>query len=237
VTVPVCDDFDQDGYTLVRSVLSLAEISHLTAAISAADPGEAALRRGGSVYGMRHVARLVPAVAELVHNPVIRRLVEAVLGPEPALVRSLLFDKTPDANWNVAWHQDLTVAMREKVDCPGFTAWSVKAGVPHCQPPDEVLARMVALRLHLDPCAADNGALRVLPGSHRDGRLSDEAIDGWRATTPEVTCAADAGDVLLMRPLLLHASSASRVPGHRRVLQLEFAAAEPLPGGLRWYGG
>jgi hypothetical protein len=41
------------------------------------------------------------------------------------------------------------------------------------------------------------------------------------------------GGVLLMRPLLLHASSASQVPRHRRVLHIEWAAQE-LPGGLQW---
>ena len=228
--------FERDGYTMVPDVLPPSLTAQLIAAIAAADPGEAALRRGRSIYGMRHVASLVPAVLELVRSPAIRELVEAALGLEPALVRSLLFDKTPDANWNVAWHQDLTLAVRERIEVPGFSAWSVKAGVPHCQPPDEVLARMVALRLHLDPCAADNGALRVLPGSHRSGRLSDDAVDRCRAVTREVICTAEAGDALLMRPLLLHASSAARSPAHRRVLQLEFAAGS-LPGGLQWYGG
>ena len=228
--------FDREGYALMPGVLMPPQIGQLIDALAAADPGEAALRRGRSIYGMRHVAGIVPAVVELVRSPAIRELVEAVLGSEPALVRSLLFDKTPEANWNVAWHQDLTIAVRERIEVPGFTAWSVKAGVPHCQPPDEVLARMVAVRLHLDPCAADNGTLRVLPGTHRNGRLSDDAVDRCRAVTPEVTCIAEAGDALLMRPLLLHASSAARSPAHRRVLQLEFAAGS-LPGGLQWYGG
>ncbi|MCC2669694.1 MAG: protein involved in biosynthesis of mitomycin antibiotics/polyketide fumonisin, partial [Armatimonadetes bacterium] len=177
--MPDLSGFPAAGFALAPGVLTAAEIERLVAALDAAEPGAAALRRGGSIYGMRHVATLVPEVRELA-MAVVRGLAEAVLGEPASLVRSLLFDKNPAANWNVAWHQDLTIAVRERRDVPGYTAWSVKAGVPHCQPPDEVLGRMVAVRLHLDPCAADNGALRVLPGSHRHGRLSDEAIDRWR---------------------------------------------------------
>jgi hypothetical protein len=67
-------------------------------------------------------------------------------------VRAIYFDKTPDSNWNVAWHQNLTIAVRERRDAAGFGPWSVKAGVPHVQPPVELLEHLVAVRLHLDPC-------------------------------------------------------------------------------------
>jgi ectoine hydroxylase-related dioxygenase (phytanoyl-CoA dioxygenase family) len=95
---------------------------------------------------------------------------------------------------------------------------------------------MLAVRVHLDDCGPENGALRVLPGSHREGRLSDADVDRWRAEVPELLCAARAGDALLMRPLLLHASSAAVSPAHRRVLHFEFGAGN-LPAGLEWFGG
>jgi len=220
------------GFALVPSVLDAAWIERLLAAIEHADPELQFRRRGG----LRHVASRVPAVAELAASLQIRDLVEPVLSSEAHLARSLLFDKTAAANWNVAWHQDLTLAVRKRVEVPGYTAWSVKDGVPHVQPPDEVLQRMLAVRIHLDDCGPENGALRVLPGSHREGRLSDDDIDRWRSNVPEVLCTARAGDVLLMRPLLLHASSAAVSPAHRRVLQFEFGAG-PLPAGLHWFGG
>lgn len=225
-------EIETQGFALITSVLDAVQIEQLLAAIERADPEGRAGRRGG----LRHVASRVPAVAALVTSPEIRALVEPVLGPDAVLARSLLFDKTAAANWNVAWHQDLTLAVRERVDAPGYTAWSVKEGVPHVQPPDEVLQRMLAVRLHLDDCGPENGALRALPGSHREGRLSDADVDHWRATVPETLCTARAGDALLMRPLLLHASSVAMSPAHRRVLHLEFGAG-PLPAGLRWFGG
>jgi ectoine hydroxylase-related dioxygenase (phytanoyl-CoA dioxygenase family) len=148
-------------------------------------------------------------------------------------VRTLLFDKQPGANWKVTWHQDLTIAVKERRDVDGFGPWSIKDGIPHVQPPAELLARMITLRVHLDDCFAENGALRILPGTHQSGRLSPADISDTRARVDEIVCEVPRGGVLVMRPLLLHASSAAVSPRHRRVLHLEFAA-EDLPEGLAW---
>ena len=109
----------------------------------------------------------------------------------------------------------------------------MKEGVPHVQPPMKLLEQMLTERLHLDDTDADNGALRVLSGTHRLGRLSAEAIQGCRETHEEILCEAEAGDVLLMRPLLLRASSRSSSARRRRVLHIEFAGF-PLPKPLEW---
>ena len=152
---------------------------------------------------------------------------------ESFVVRGLLFDKTPEANWRVAWHQDVTIAVREQRPVPGFGPWSVKDGIPHTHAPAGLLERMVTLRLHLDDCDESNGALRVLTGSHRSGKLDAKAIEEWKTQGPVEPCLAQAGDALFMRPLLLHASSPADSPRHRRVIHLEFAVDE-LPAGLAW---
>jgi ectoine hydroxylase-related dioxygenase (phytanoyl-CoA dioxygenase family) len=145
----------------------------------------------------------------------------------------LLFDKTPDANWKVAWHQDLTIAVRERIDVPGYGPWSVKGGVVHVQPPTAVLEQMLAVRVHVDACGPENGPLRVLPGSHREGRLSQSEVDLRVKEGEPVRCAIARGGVLAFRPLLLHSSSQAAEPARRRVVHFEFAAAE-LSGGLAW---
>ena len=119
--------------------------------------------------------------------------------------------------------------MQERIDVPGFGPWSIKSGVPHVQPPVEVLEQMVAVRLHLDDCGEENGPVRVLPGSHRLGRMVNPP---WGVPSG-VSCVVPRGGVLLMRPLLWHASSPAASPAHRRVVHIEFAAM-PLPGGLKW---
>ena len=110
----------------------------------------------------------------------------------------------------------------------------MKHGVVHVQPPLEILRDMTAVRLHLDPCDQDNGALRVIPGSHLNGELDAAEIETLAGLGQTVTCEISRGGALLMRPLLLHASSSAKSPSHRRVLHIEYAGDE-LPNGLKWY--
>jgi ectoine hydroxylase-related dioxygenase (phytanoyl-CoA dioxygenase family) len=186
-------------------------------------------RRGG----LREVFARSEAARAIANSLLVRTAVESVLGQDAFAVRALFFDKTPGANWKVIWHQDLTIAVREQREVDGFGAWSHKGGAQHVQAPAWLLERMLAVRIHLDDCGEDAGPLRVLPGSHRHGRLDAEQIADWRLRGPARSCLLPCGGVLLMRPLLLHASSPARTPSHRRVLHLEFAR-DPLPGGLRW---
>lgn len=223
-----------DGFALVPDVISRDRVDELLAALDAPAEGEG-VRRRENVYAIRNLLEAVPAVRELACSAEIRALVEPVLGAGAFAVRGILFDKTPDANWKVAWHQDLTIAVRERVGVDKFGPWSEKAGIVHVQPPAGVLERMVTVRLSLDPCGPGNGPVHVIPGSHRHGRLSADEVQHWRTRRRAVATCLPTGGALLMRPLILHASSPSTSPAHRRVVHLEFAADE-LPGGLEWHG-
>jgi len=231
---PWLDDLDAHGFALIPDVVGEARVDALLVALAEAEDADG-VRRRESVYAIRNLLEAVPAVAGLARAPEIRALVEPVLGPGAFGVRGILFDKTPDANWKVTWHQDLTIAVRERREVEGFGPWSEKAGIVHVQPPAEVLERMVTVRLHLDPCGPENGPVQLFTGSHRVGRLSATEVQRWRAEAEPVAACGGAGGVLLMRPLALHASSPATVPAHRRVIHLEFAAGE-LPGGLEWHG-
>ena len=195
-----------------------------------------AIRRNGATYAIRNLLQSLPEMRELAESRPIRDLAEMVVGVNCRAVRATLFDKRPEANWKVPWHQDLTIAVEQRVDVEGFGPWTEKAGVQHVQPPVELLGGMLAIRVHLDDCSEANGALRVLPGSHLHGRLTDGAIRQWRQTFAAFSCEVGTGGVVAMRPLLLHSSPASAHPLRRRVIHLELAARE-LPGGLRWNQG
>jgi len=175
----------------------------------------------------------IPAIAELAAGSALRAIIERALGSKAFPTRAILFDKTPVANWKVSWHQDLTIAVKERVEVAGYGPWSEKAGVVHVQPPVELLERMLALRLHIDECTAANGPLRVLAGSHRGGKIRDAEIPVWREKIAETVCLVPRGGALLMRPLVLHASSPAREPGHRRVVHIEYANCA-LATGLEW---
>jgi phytanoyl-CoA dioxygenase PhyH len=159
----------------------------------------------------------------------------SILGSQARPVLARLFDKSPDRNWALGWHQDRTIAVRERVETPGFTAWTVKHGIDHVVPPFDYLERMLTLRVHLDPVGADNGPLLVAPGSHRLGRVAEPQIAATVAGFGTAACEARAGDVWLYATPILHASARAERPARRRVLQLLYSA-DRLPGELEWLG-
>ena len=224
-------DFERDGYFIWEGVHSTEEVEQLRAAVSQI-PNGAAVRRKRGVYGVRNLLEICPDVQRLARQPHVRQFVVPILGNRAFAVRAIFFDKVPDANWSLFWHQDNVVSVAQRSDAPGFTGWSCKAGVWQVQPPAHVLARMVAVRVHLDDSGPENGPLRVLPGSHRFGWLDDQ-LDAWKRRVPEVICTVGCGGIVAMCPLTLHASSPSQDPSHRRVIHIEYAC-DNLPEGLEW---
>ena len=215
------------GFYIIPALISSQEVEELLSALDCADVMVTRSR------GVRNLASKVPAIVDLAASSPIRQLVDAVLGSEAALVRSILFDKLDGLNWSLPWHQDVTIAVQRRIDVVGYGPWSVKEGVHSVQPPKQVLERMISVRVHLDDCGVENGALQVIAGSHQAGKLSAEARDRLATIESPVICSTSAGGGLVMRPLLLHSSGASRHSSHRRVVHLDFAA-EPLTGGLDW---
>jgi ectoine hydroxylase-related dioxygenase (phytanoyl-CoA dioxygenase family) len=211
---------EADGFAIVPSCLDDETVGRLGSHLS------------NTSYGMRNLLA-VPLVRELAASASVRILAETVIGKNCFAVKGTFFNKTQESNWKVAWHQDLTIMVQRRHEVDGFGPWTIKAGIPHVQPPAEILSHIVAIRLHLDESGPDNGPLRVIPGSHREGRLSSEEIAKWQKGN-SVVCPVPRGGALLIRPLLLHASSACVVSNPRRVIHLEFSADE-LPDGLQWY--
>ena len=222
----------QDGFAIIPNVLSEAECERLIDALKQ-DAAGTRRERKGSVYAVRNLLEIA-AVRELAQSEMVRQWIVPILGTEAVAVRGLLFDKTPEANWNVIWHQDRTVAVKERKEVVGFGAWTEKAGVLHVQPSVVILEQMLSIRLHLDPCAMENGVLRVISGTHTRGILSAADIAAYRENEAAVLLPVECGDAILMRPLLLHASAPSQSPEHRRVIHLEYACAI-LPEGLEWH--
>lgn len=221
----VVEQLDRDGFAVVPDVLPPALIACLAADV------EPLLREFPA--GVRALAAKAPNVQRLAQSRAIRSLVEPVLGPDAHLVRSILFTKSTEANWQVAWHQDLAIAVEQRVDLDGFVSWSMKDGVQHVQPPAHVLEHMLAVRLHLDRADENNGALWLSPGSHRLGRIPAGEAASAADRLGKTLCAVNAGDALLFRPLTLHASRKALIDSPRRVIHIEFANIS-LPAPLRW---
>lgn len=224
----------EDGYVILSEAFSIQECYGLAAdlesALAACRDETTALRRSnGALYGARNLLKVYPASQTLWRKEPLISLMAMVLGPGFGLVRGLFFDKSPESNWSLPWHQDLTIAVQDNsLPTTRFRNPTNKAGVPHVEAPREILEQMLTLRIHLDDVTPENGPLRVLARSHSKDSPPDKE--------DETRILAKAGDVLVMRPLLYHCShsAASQSIRHRRIIHLEFAGCRNLPDGYEW---
>ena len=216
------------GFEILPNVLTSAECDEFIKEVSALAAAE------GKSAGLRNLLQKSDRAREFATSERVSNILENRLGKAAFPVRALFFDKTENANWRVSWHQDLTIAVAERIETAGYGSWSVKGGVPHVEAPLEILESMLTLRLHLDDSTRQNGALHVIAGSHRLDKINTEEIERVAAEGEDLICEVQKGGALLMRPLLLHASWPATVPKHRRVLHIEYATQD-LPNGLCWY--
>lgn len=215
----------KDGARLFSAALSFSELRDLEGALAGQPPDHAGVRLHG-------IPRLRPF---LVLSGPVGRIAASALGPECIPVRAILFDKSAETNWFLGWHQDRTIAVQQRIDVSGFGPWSIKSGMVHVEPPFDLLAGMVTLRVHLDPVPETNAPLLIAPGSHSRGRIPAPDIPAVVQECGVLPCLAEVGDVWLYATPILHASDAAVEPLHRRVLQVDYAVGH-LPGGLQWLG-
>lgn len=214
----------KNGIALVPDVVPRDEASILMVKFDEKSP-----RR--SRAGIRHLMSN-EVVLEVAKSSRMLAIARSILGNGAFPFRVTLFDKSFDANWLVVWHQDTALPLRVRTDMPGWGPWSVKEGINYAHAPTRALDQIVALRLHLDDSTEKNGPLRVLPGTHKLGVLSDEEVERLSRELKAEDCLASKGSVLAMRPLLIHSSSKSQNDSPRRVLHIEYAASPSVGDGL-----
>lgn len=217
----------RQGFAVVPGVLTVAqclglEAAHVASALShSASGGTRSLLAHDWCVALAQRLREHPGLVDLI--PAQHRAVQCTY-----------FEKSASQNWLVPLHQDLSLPVAERVSCAQLQGWSVKEDCVFVHGPVQVLDACVAVRLHLDACAHDDGPLRVVPGSHAHAVVAGDAADALRQRLGEVVCEVPQGGACVMRPLLLHASSKSRGTGRRRVLHFLYGPSE-LPYGLRWH--
>ena len=212
----------RDGYAVHSGVFGQRELGDLLVELD-----QAPLVR--SRAGARHLMN-VPAVARLAGDERLLGLAARWLGGAATPFRATLFDKSPEANWLVAWHQDTALPIEARCDRPGWGPWSEKSGIAYAHAPATVLEHVIALRVHIDESGEDNGPLRVLPGTHEMGLLTDAQAHECAQRIPAVACCVEAGGVVAMRPLIVHASSKATSTRPRRVLHIEYAPSLRIDG-------
>lgn len=215
---------EKDGYAVVPGVLNAQEV-----ALNIRKLRTSTLRR--SRAGMRHLMAN-PDVTTLASDPRLLSIASEILETEAFPFRATLFDKSAGANWLVVWHQDTALPLRSRHEAPGWGPWSVKEGIIYAHAPTQALDKVIALRLHFDDSTAQNGPLRVIPGTHKLGVLSDAEVLELSTKQSAVDCIAPQAAILAMRPLLIHSSSKSQNESPRRVLHIEYASSMSMEDGL-----
>ncbi len=211
------------GFVLVQQVLDAAGVTRLMTELPDA----------GSLSGGTRCLLDTPWCAALAEQLRAHPLLQALIDRQSVAVQCTYFEKSSHRNWLVPMHQDRSIPVAQKVGGAGLTGWSEKEGQLFVHAPLPLLQRLVAVRLHLDDCRAEDGPLRVVPGSHQQGLLADADIAPLRQARGEWICEAAAGDALVLSPLLLHASSKASGKGRRRLLHFVFGPRQPGYG-LAW---
>lgn len=221
--MPSVTDFSQRGFAVLRNLIDESVRARIIDWLDETKCQEA---------GTRNLMEN-PWCKKIAANLAEDKRIRALISPRNIAVQCTLFEKTPENGWKVPYHQDLNIPVKNAIDAESIRC-SKKEGVCYVIPETGVLAGLRAVRLHLDDCGYDNGPLRVITGSHRRGRIPESDIPMIVAQGGDVVCAVNAGDVLVMHPLLLHASSKPSVPSFRRVLHFLYGPAA-LPSRLQWH--
>jgi len=218
-------ELERDGFAVSGIQLSPQQCEYFVASL----PALAAAGRAGVRDLLAH-----PTVLTFLHHQMLGEYLWSLIGRELVAVKATLFDKTVESNWRVQWHQDRSIAVRQRHDMPGYGGWSTKGGALHADAPSQVLSQMLAVRIHLDACGPDNGPLRVVPASHTLGKLNQDQVADIVAKNTAVPLCMPRGGMLIMRPLLVHSSAIASSPDHRRVLHIEFAPADAISP-MHWH--
>ena len=213
----IAHTLETEGRVWFRNALGDAELARL-------DP----ICDLGAAPGAR-IASTPDVVSAL--RPVDRLAGKLLSGAKP--VRIVAFDKSEVTNWTLPWHQDRVIAVRERIETPGFSNWTRKSGVWHVEPPIGLLERMLFLRVHLDPADDGNGCLEIAAGSHSHGKIPDDQTEGIASAAAPERCMAKRGDILAAKALILHRSSASHSAASLRAIRIDYSA-DDLPAPLRW---
>ena len=217
-----------DGYTVIEDVFVDQEVEMILSEIASANTDDPAFRISNDVFAIRKFLNLVPRTKPHIFSTKLKELLAEMFGEDYFVVKSVYFDKPEKSNWFVAYHQDLTISVESKLNVDGYGPWTVKQNNYAVQPPLSILENNFTIRIHLDDTDKENGALKVIPGSHNKGVIRTNSNGEG-----EIFCSVKKGAVMFMSPLLLHASKRTTNNQKRRVVHIEFSN-QTLPNGLNW---
>lgn len=230
-------EINSEGFTIINDIYSENEIEKLISLIEDVtenDSENATFRKSQDLFAIRQFHKEAPETLDFIFNENLKGIIESNFGSGYFITKSIYFDKPEKSNWFVAYHQDLTISVNKKMEAANFENWTVKQNQFAVQPPKEILEDNFTIRIHIDKTTKDNGALKVINNSHSKGILRIENLNF--ETEKETICEVEKGGIMIMKPLLFHASNKTTNNERRRVIHIEFSKQQ-LPAGLEWSEG
>jgi ectoine hydroxylase-related dioxygenase (phytanoyl-CoA dioxygenase family) len=226
------NEIDAEGFTIINTVYTESEIEKLISLIenlTENNTANATFRKSQDLFAIRQFHKEIPETLPYIFNQNLKDIIESTLGKGYFITKSIYFDKPEKSNWFVAYHQDLTISVDKKIEIENFENWTIKQNQFAVQPPKEILENNFTIRIHLDHTTKENGALKVINNSHSKGIFRVENLQ----TENETICEVEKGGIMIMKPLLFHASNKTTNNERRRVIHIEFSNQE-LPNELEW---
>ena len=227
-------EINSEGFTIINDIYSENEIGKLISLIENSTENKtknATFRKSQDLFAIRQFHKEIPETLPYIFNDNLKGIVESNFGKGYFITKSIYFDKPEKSNWFVAYHQDLTISVNKKTETANFENWTVKQNQFAVQPPKEILEDNFTIRIHLDKTTKDNGALKVINNSHSKGILRIENMDFEKEK--ETMCEVEKGGIMIMKPLLFHASNKTTNNERRRVIHIELSK-QKLPEDLEW---
>ena len=227
-------EINSKGFTIINDIYCENEIGKLISLIENSTENKtknATFRKSQDLFAIRQFHKEIPETLPYIFNENLKGIVESNFGKGYFITKSIYFDKPEKSNWFVAYHQDLTISVNKKTETANFENWTVKQNQFAVQPPKEILEDNFTIRIHLDKTTKDNGALKVINNSHSKGILRIENMDFEKEK--ETMCEVEKGGIMIMKPLLFHASNKTTNNERRRVIHIELSKQQ-LPEDLEW---
>lgn len=188
------------GFTVLTGYMSAEMLERMRTRVDELFAKEGA--QAGSEFrreeNARRLANLVDkgeVFREAIASAPILALVESVLGPDFKLSSLNVRSAPPHSNSLQPLHVDMGLLPDQHGYAVCNTVWM------------------------LDDFTAENGALRVVPGSHSVGRRPQDVLDDLNAVHPEeILVTGCAGTVVVMNAHLWHGGTANRTAAERRAL-------------------
>lgn len=226
------EEVEKNGYAIIDAIFSSNEIEAISNEIEReSNSSKVTFRKSKDLFAIRQFLKEIPSVEKILFNDALKKVLESFFGKQYFVIKSIYFDKPEESNWFVGYHQDLTISVDKKIDVEGFSNWTLKQNQFSVQPKKEILDTIFTIRIHLDDTNEENGALKVIPNSHKEGVVRLDTFDFQNSE--EKFCNVKQGGIMIMKPLLFHASNKTVNNTKRRVIHIEFSNIT-LPKELSW---